>query len=118
MLQQEEDQTVRPWLGLAIMRVRVAVLWMLLEEVMHQVRTRHRQEGQERQDDTERAETTASPAHLSPPLPAACPECIHSNTVLTANVMALSVSSLCRRAILARRLLGSKVRVASCPLDC
>ena len=86
MLYQEEDQTVRPLQGLASRRVRVVVLWMLLDEVMHEVGTRHGQEGEECQDGTERAETTASSAHLSPPVPAACPEGIHSNTVLTANV--------------------------------
>jgi hypothetical protein len=110
VLDQEEDQTVRPLLGLAIRRVRVIGLWMWLDEVMHQVGTRHRQEGEEYQDGTERTETASSPAHLSPPLPAACPKGIHSDTVLTANVMALSVSSPYQRPILAYRLLGSKVR--------
>jgi hypothetical protein len=46
VLYQEEDQTVRPLLGLAIRRVRVVVLWRWLDEVMHKVRTRHRQEGE------------------------------------------------------------------------
>ena len=46
VLDQEEDQTVRPLLGLAIRRVRVVVLWRWLDEVMNKVRTRHRQEGE------------------------------------------------------------------------
>jgi hypothetical protein len=45
MLDQEEHQTVKPWLGLALMRVMVVGLGMLLEEMMDTVRTRHRQEG-------------------------------------------------------------------------
>ena len=79
------------------MRVSIVVLWRLLDEVMHTVGARHRQEGQECQDGTERTETTFSPAYLSPPLPVACPEGIHSATVPTANIMALVVSSLAFR---------------------
>src|SRR5262249_725080 len=79
------------------MRMSIVVLWRLLDEVMHTVGARHRQEGQEGQDGTERAETSSSPAYLSPPVPGACPEGIHSDTVPIANIMALAVSSLSLR---------------------
>ena len=97
VLHQKQDQTVRPLLGLAGMRVSIVVLWRWLDEVMHKVGTRRRQEGQECQNGTERAETTPSPAHLAPPVPVACPEGIHSDTVPTAHSMALVVSSLSLR---------------------
>jgi hypothetical protein len=72
MLDQEEDQTIRPLLGLALMRGMAVVLGMLLDEVMHQVGTRHRQEGEERQDGPERLEAHADPAHIPPGRSAAC----------------------------------------------
>src|SRR5215467_5655567 len=63
------------------MRVSIVVLWRWLDEVMHKVGARHRQEGQECQDGTERTETTSFSACLSPPVP-------------VANVMALVLSSI------------------------
>jgi hypothetical protein len=65
------------------MRVMVVVLWIWLEEMMHQVRTRHCQEGEECQDSTERTATPSSLAHRSPPLPTTCSEGTHSATALT-----------------------------------
>jgi hypothetical protein len=91
MLYQEENQTVRPLLSLAIVRVMIVVLWILLDEMMHKVGTRHRQESKECQDSTKHAKATSSPAHLSPPLPAPCPEGTHSGTVLTDNVLSLKM---------------------------
>ena len=72
MLYQEENQTVRPLLGLASMRVMVVVLRRLLDEVMHKVGARYGQEGKERQHSTERAETAQALAPVPPPLPAIC----------------------------------------------
>ena len=61
---QEEDQTIRPLLGLVIMRVMIIVLWRLLNEMMHTVRARHRQEDEECQSSVEGTETTASAAPM------------------------------------------------------
>jgi hypothetical protein len=71
-LQQEKDVTVR-WLRcMPIMRVlavmRVSSLWrMQLGEVMDQVWTRDRQEREECQEGSARAETHALDAHGFPP---------------------------------------------------
>jgi len=70
VLYQEENQTVRPLLGLASMRVMVVVLRRLLDEVMHKVGARHAQEDKERQHSTEGAETTQPLAPVPPPWPA------------------------------------------------
>jgi hypothetical protein len=72
MLYREEDQTVRPLLGLALMRVMVVGLWMVLKKMMDQVGARHHHEGEERQDGTERLETHTDPAHVPPAWSAAC----------------------------------------------
>jgi len=112
MLDQEEDQTVRPLLGLAIPRVMVVGLRMVLEEMMHPVGARHRQEGEECQHRTERAQTASPPAHLSPPWPATCPEGTHNGTGLMDPLPSRAPCSCCWWSILARCVLGSKRRVA------
>ena len=60
------------------MRVMVVVLWMWRDEMMDKMRARHRQEGEECQDSTERTDMLSSLAHRSPPLPTACRERTHS----------------------------------------
>ena len=72
MLYREKDQTARPLLGLALMRVMVVVLGMGLKEMMDQVGARHHHEGEERQDGPEHLETYADPAHVPPAWSAAC----------------------------------------------
>ena len=98
---------MRPILGM------MPFLGVQIEQVMHKVGARHCHKGEECQDETKRTEAPSAPAHPSPPSPAVCPEGLHSDTVLIANVMALSVPSFSQRAILAYRLLGSKVRVGT-----
>jgi hypothetical protein len=41
MLYQEENQTVRPLLGLVMLRMMIVVLWRLFNEMMYTVGARH-----------------------------------------------------------------------------